>query len=118
MSYSTPAPFAARLAAGQTMTHALAAGDELFCAAGTLHLCSSALAGIDTVAGLQLQLRAGQGWRAPCALRVQITALNAGAEWHCRPAPAITAMATPDAVGAAWRTRAGAWFRSWRALGT
>lgn len=116
MSPSTPAPSTTRLAPGQTLTRALAAGDELFCAAGTLLLCSSPLAGIDAVAALQLQLCAGQSWRAPAALWVQVTALNASADWRCRPAPATEAAAAVPAT-AGWRSRAGAWLRSWRTLG-
>ena len=118
MSSYTPAPTPARLAAGQTLTRALAAGDELFCAAGTLHLCSSALAGIDHVAGVQLQLRAGQSWRAPSAVWIQLTALDASAAWHCRSAPAMQEPAAAAAPSRArWRTRAAAWLRSWRMLG-
>lgn len=118
MTSCPPPLFAARLAAGQTMARALAAGDELFCASGTLQLCSSALAGIDAVAALQWQLRAGQSWRAPAALRLQVTALHSSAEWHCRPAPVAEAEASASAAAAGWRARAGALFRSWRTLGT
>ena len=47
MQYPDPAPALAPLARGQTLTRAFAAGDELFCASGTLQLNTSALAGIE-----------------------------------------------------------------------
>lgn len=113
MTPCTPAPFAARLAAGQTLTRAFAAGDELFCAAGTLHLRSSALAGIDAAPGLALALRAGQSWRAPTALWLQLTAVSASAQLRCTPCD-VPAPLVPTAD---WRARARAVFRSWRTLG-
>lgn len=111
MSHSAPA--LAQLACGQTLSHTFAAGDELFCAAGTLQLNTSALAGIEAATGLQLRLHAGQSWRAPAALRLQITALEGTARWRCSPAarPPLTAAPTD------WRTRAVALLGSWRRLG-
>lgn len=113
MTSCTPAPFSSSLAAGQTLTRAFAAGDELFCAAGTLQLRSSALAGIDAVPGLKLTLRAGQSWRAPMTLWLQLTAVDAATRLRCTPA------AAPEqaAPAADWRARASALFRSWRTLG-
>ena len=101
-----------RLAAGQTLVRALAAGDELFCAAGALQLQTSALPGIDALPGLQLRLHAGQGWRAPAPLLLQITAVNAPARMRCTPAP--LPVQAPTATP--WTARAGALFRSWRPL--
>ena len=50
----TTAPALATLARGQTLTRAFAAGDELFCASGTLQLNTSVLAGIDSL-GLKIR---------------------------------------------------------------
>ncbi|WP_159916328.1 hypothetical protein [Pantoea sp. 18069] len=112
MQPTAPAPTLAPLARGQTLTRAFAAGDELFCATGTLQLNSSALAGIDALPGLQWRLQAGQSWRAPAALRLQITALAGPAHLRCSP---VAAPARPPAASD-WRARAGALLRSWRTL--
>lgn len=103
-----------RLAPGQALSRAFAAGDELFCAAGTLQLQTSAMAGIDALPGLQLRLHAGQSWRAPAALMLRITALDAPAHVRCTPSAApLQAVPATD-----WRARARALLRSWRRLAT
>ncbi|MCD2512221.1 hypothetical protein [Comamonas endophytica] len=108
-------PCSFMLAAGQTQARALAAGDELFCADGTLQLQTSAVAGIEALPGLALRLHAGQSWRAPAALLVHITAVNAPARMRCTPAPAALPLPAPPA--APWRARMGAWFKGRRTLG-
>lgn len=114
MQYPDPAPALAPLACGQTLTRAFAAGDELFCAQGTLQLNTSALAGIEAMPGLQLRLRAGQNWRAPAALWLQVTALDGQARLRCSPAPLpMTAPAPPD-----WRARVAALLGMGRTLRT
>ena len=115
MPHSTPAPAPdlAPLARGQTLTRAFAAGDELFCADGTLQLNTSALAGIEALPGLQLRLQAGQSWRAPAALRLQITALEGQARLRCSPAAGVAAAPAPASD---WRARAAAWLGSRRTL--
>ncbi|MEG1768601.1 MAG: hypothetical protein RR311_09050 [Comamonas sp.] len=114
MQHSAPAPALAPLACGQTLTRAFAAGDELFCASGTLQLNMSALAGVEAMAGLQLRLQAGQSWRAPAPLRLQIMALGGPAQLRCSPAPApLAEPASPD-----WRARVAAFFSTRRTLRT
>lgn len=108
-------PCSLPLAAGQTLVHTLAAGDELFCAGGRLQLQTSAMAGIDALPGLALQLPAGQSWRAPQALVVRITAVGAAARMRCKaaaPSPLAPLQATH------WPARLGTWIRNWRTLGT
>jgi hypothetical protein len=115
MPHPSPAPALAPLARGQTLTRAFAAGDELFCASGTLQLEMSALAGIDAMPGLQLRLQAGQSWRAPAPLRLQITALDGQARLRCSPAAAVVPAPAPASD---WRARAAGWLGSRRALRT
>lgn len=113
MQHPAPAPALAPLARGQTLTRAFAAGDELFCASGTLQLNTSALPGIEALPGLQLRLQAGQSWRVPAALSLQITALESQARWRCSPAADVVPAPAPASD---WRARAAAWLGSWRAL--
>lgn len=107
-------PCSFMLAAGQTQARALAAGDELFCATGTLQLQTSALAGIEALPGLALRLHPGQSWRAPAALLLQITAVGAPARLHCS---ALAARPPEVRPATGWRARLGAWFSGWRTLG-
>ena len=116
MQPSTPAPALALLARGQTLTRALAAGDELFCASGTLELNTSVLAGIEAMAGLQLRLHAGQSWRAPAALWLQVTALDGQAQLRCLAAPTPAPLAPP--VTRPWRARIAAMLGMGRTLRT
>ncbi|MEG2631335.1 MAG: hypothetical protein RSB42_10725, partial [Comamonas sp.] len=60
-----------------------------------------------------LRLQAGQSWRAPAALRLQITALESQARWRCSPAADVVPAPAPASD---WRARAAAWLGSWRAL--
>ena len=115
MQHPAPAPALAPLARGQTLTRTFAAGDELFCASGTLQLNMSALAGIEALPGLQLRLQAGQSWRAPALLQLQITALDGQARLRCSPAASMVPAAAPASD---WRARAAAWLGSRRALRT
>lgn len=114
MQTTAPAPALAPLARGQTLTRAFAAGDELFCASGTLQLDTSVLAGIEAIPGLQLRLHAGQSWRAPTALWLQVTALEGQAQLRCLAAPRPLA---PPASGN-WRARAAAFLSLGRTLRT
>lgn len=109
-----PPCFLPPLAAGQSLTCTLAAGDELFCAEGRLQLQTSAVPGMDTLPGLALRLHAGQSWRAPAALVVQITALGAASRLHRTPAAPLPAQPRAAAQRAA---RVAAWLRRWRTLG-
>lgn len=119
MQPSTPAPALALLARGQTLTRAFAAGDELFCASGTLELNTSVLAGIEAMAGLQLRLHAGQSWRAPAALWLQVTALDGQAQLRClaAPTPAPLAPLAPPPTRH-WRARIAAMLGMGRTLRT
>ena len=110
----TTAPALATLARGQTLTRAFAAGDELFCASGTLQLNTSVLAGIEATPGLQLRLHAGQSWRAPAALWLQVTALDSRAQLRCLAAPAAEPLAPP--ASGSWRARAAAFLSLGRTL--
>lgn len=115
MPHPISASALAFLASGQTLTRAFAAGDELFCAAGTLQLRTSALAGIEALPGLGLRLQAGQSWRAPAALWLQITAVQASARLRCSPAAPAPEMGASAAIPD-WRQRTGAFFSRWPAL--
>lgn len=108
---TTPTPSQAQLASGQTLTRILAAGDEMFYASGTLHLSTSALTGDYALPGQVLRLQAGQSWRAPGLLWIQITAV--GAQARIRWSPALTPVA--PAPRANWGTRIGALFKHWQA---
>ncbi|MOA44464.1 hypothetical protein D3C78_1667490 [compost metagenome] len=72
------------------------------------------LAGIEATPGLQLRLHAGQSWRAPAPLRLQIMALGGPARLRWSQAPAALAEpASPD-----WRARVAAFFSTRRTLRT
>lgn len=111
---TAPTPTQARLASGQTLTRALAAGDEMFCASGTLHLSTSMLAGDYALPGQSLRLQAGQSWRAPGVLFIQITAIDAPAQ--IRWSPAVIPAAPPRRAD--WGTRIAALFKHGRAART
>lgn len=108
---TAPTPSHAQLASGQTLTRVLAAGDEVFCASGSLHLSTSALTGDYALPGQSLRLQAGQSWRAPGVLWIQVTAIAAQARIRWSPAVMPVAPARP----ADWGTRIGALFKHWRA---
>ena len=112
----TTTPALAPLARGQTLTRAFAAGDELFCASGTLQLDTSVLAGIEALPGLQLRLHAGQSWRAPAALWLRVTALDGQAQLRCLAAPTPEPLVPPASGN--WRARIAALLSMGRTLRT
>lgn len=100
---------------GQSHAVAVSAGSELFCTTGHVLLHSGPQGLIDGLASMQWQLSTGQRWRAPCALWLQLSALDGPArlQYTLAPAPSTAAgISHPGTLGQWPRGLIGS--RGWR----
>lgn len=108
MYASTLSSFAAsnllRIAGGHSHAIALPSGAELFCASGTLLLRTTSFNGLEGMPDLHIRLHTGQSWRAPSALLVHATALQAPVQLrYCAP-PVVAPESVPVAT-TTWQQR-------------